>query len=150
MRTGLRNSAAALALAGVIASSMPASAGPVPGNLASIGTAAPSSVIDVRRRGAGVAAGIVAGAIVGGLIAGAARPYYGPEPYYGPGPYDGPGYYDGPVYYYRPRYYRPAPVYIEPGPVYVDPPAVDAPNGPVRRCWVSTDSTRGYGYWQPC
>jgi hypothetical protein len=152
MRTHLRNSAAALALVGVIASSIPAMAGPVPGNLASVGAAAPSSVVEVRRRGggAGVAAGIVAGAIVGGLIAGAANPYYGPGPYYyGPGPYYGPGYDEGPVYY-RPRYYRPAPVYVEPGPVYIDPPAIYDPNGPVRRCWVSTDKDRGFGYWAPC
>lgn len=159
MRTRLRNSAAALALAGTIASIMRASAGPVPGNLASVGAAAPSSITDVRwrGRGGGVAAGIVAGAIVGGLIAGAATPYYygyGPGPYYGPSYYDGPNYYyDGPTYYYRPRYYRPAPIYVEPRLIYVDPPAVYAPrgpNGPVRQCWVSTDKDRGFGYWQPC
>lgn len=154
MRKRLNNSAATLALVCVIASSLPAMAGPVPGNLASVGAATPSSIIDVRGRGGGVAAGIVAGAIVGGLIAGAATPYYyGPGPYYGPGYYYGPDYYESPTYYYRPRYYRPAPVYIEPPPIYVEPPAVYAPrgpNGPVRRCWVSTDKDRGYGYWRPC
>lgn len=94
-----------------------------------------SQVTDVRwRRGGGVAAGVAAGLIVGGIAAAAASPrYYGPPAYY----------------------YEPAPVYAPPPTVYYEEPAYyDAPygdpNGPTRRCWVSTDSTRGYGYWRAC
>ena len=91
-----------------------------------------------------------ASALVGGLIAGAARPYYcGPGlSYYCPSYYYGPSYYyDSPTYDYRSRYYRsPAPVYIDRLAVY----APRGPNGPLRQCWVSTDPTRGYGYWRPC
>ncbi len=149
MRKEFKNAAAALTLIGTIAMTAPASAGPLPGNIASIGTTAPQQMTDVRwRGGGGVAAGIAAGIITGAIIAGAANPYYyGPGPYYyGPGPayYDGPGYYYGPPPYYGPRtYYRyRAPVYAAPPPVYYAP----------RRggCWISTDRDRGFGYWGPC
>jgi hypothetical protein len=73
-----------------------------------------------RNRWVGPAVGFAAGAIVGGAIANANRPYYGCDPYYG----CYPGSYVGPVY--------------------------PDPNGPYRQCWVTTDDTRGYGYYRPC
>lgn len=148
MRPASKRTVVALTVAGLIAASLPAAAGPVPGNLASLGASAPQSVTEARSRGGGaVAAGIAAGIITGAIIAGAAnsRYYYGSGPtyYYGPRYYYGPGYYEPPPYYYVPRYSYRAPVYVEPyGP--------RGGYGPVRQCWVSTDNDRGYGYWRPC
>jgi hypothetical protein len=44
-----------------------------------------------------------------------------------------------------------APYYYAP-PVYAAPaaPAPATVSGATRQCWVSTDSSRGFGYWQPC
>lgn len=77
------------------------------------------------RTAAAAGIGFAAGAVVGAAAANAARNNY----YYGPG-------------YYEPGYaYEPAYVY-EPGYAY-------AP-GPSRGCWVSTDDTRGFGYYGSC
>ena len=60
-----------------------------------------------------------------------------------------PGYYARP--YYEP-YYTPPVVYEEP-PIYTAPTRVyraEPPRGANRQCWVDTDSSRGFGYWQPC
>jgi hypothetical protein len=73
-----------------------------------------------------------------GALAGAAAAnsyyngYYGPDYYYGAGPY---------AYDYAPGYvYEPVPTYVAPAPVY----------GYGGRCWISTDSDRGYGYYGTC
>ncbi|MGE0565767.1 MAG: hypothetical protein AB7O50_14760 [Pseudolabrys sp.] len=134
----------ALSVAGTIAlaSLSPVAAAPVPTSTAQLKASAPTQVVDVRwrgRRGGAVAAGVAAGLIVGGIAAAAAGPRYYYEPGYAYGP--------------PPVYYAPAPVYVEPAPVYVEPPAYYGPrdpNGPVRQCRVTTDDTRGYGYWRPC
>jgi len=66
-------------------------------------------------------------------------PYYG----YGYGwgwPYYGAGVVVGAV--------AAAPYYYAP-PVYAPPPAATR-SGAARQCWVDTDSSRGYGFWQPC
>jgi hypothetical protein len=111
---------AAIALS--VAAFTPGDAAPLASGAATLKSAAPNDVIDVRhwrRRhygwaGAGFATGLALGAL-------ATRPYYGP-------------------YYYGP----PAVVYEAQPQPYIDP------NGPVRQCWVSTDSMRGYGYYVPC
>ena len=80
-----------------------------------------ASPSSARNRWVGPAVGFAAGAIVGSAIANSNRAYYGCDPYYG-------CYSGGPAY----------------GSVYV------APNGYYGQCWVTTDSTRGYGYYRPC
>lgn len=119
-------------LLGALGASVPASAAPMPTSLATLNSAAPANITDVRwrHRGGWIAGGLV----LGGLAAAAAYPYYYGNPYYyGPPPYA----YGGPVYYEAP-----------PRVVYAQPPR--GPNGPVRQCWVPTDDSRGYGYWRPC
>jgi hypothetical protein len=76
--------------------------------------------------GAAIAGGFVAGALVGAAVAN--NGYYGPG-YYGPGYYAPGPYYDSYAY--------------APGPVYAAPPTYG-------RCWHSTDSDRGYGYYGAC
>lgn len=133
--------AIALGLAGTIAlaSLTPAAAAPVMSSSVTLKQSAPAQVIDVRYRhrhrgywGGAAAAGLAAGLIAGAAVAGP-RYYYEPGYAYGPPP----------AYYYEPE-----PVYVEPPATYYGP-RVD-PNGPNRRCWVSTDKDRGYGYWRPC
>jgi hypothetical protein len=80
-------------------------------------------------RNAAAVGGFVAGAAVGAAVAGSNR-YYG-----GPGGYYGPTYYEPAPTYYGGYAYEPAPTYYAPAP---------------RRCWISTDSTRGYGYYGRC
>ena len=63
-----------------------------------------------------------------------------------------PGYYYGSPYYAQP-YYAPPPVVYEEPPIYTAPTRVyraEPPRGANRQCWVDTDSSRGFGYWQPC
>ncbi len=77
-------------------------------------------------RGLGWAgAGFAAGALVGAAAASNARGYYGGPAYYEPAPRS---YYGAPEVYYS-----------EPAPAYYG-----------GRCWVDTDSGRGYGYYGPC
>lgn len=84
-----------------------------------------------KGRNAAAIGGFVAGAAVGAAVAGSSRSYYG-----GPGGYYGPTYYEpAPTYYGGGYAYEPAPTYYAPAP---------------RRCWISTDSTRGYGYYGRC
>src|SRR4051794_27653487 len=121
-------------------------------------------------RNAAAAIGFGAGALVGAAVASSAAPYYGG--YYGPGYAYAPGYgyedyaYD-PGYAYGPApaysYAAPAPAYTYAAPApaytYAQPrvsyersyayspgPAMAAP----AQCWVSTDSSRGYGYYGSC
>jgi hypothetical protein len=56
-----------------------------------------------------------------------------------------PGYYTAAPYYYGPPV-----VYEAAPPVYYAPPPARSRSGATRQCWVDTDSSRGYGYWQPC
>ena len=91
-------------------------------------------------RNAAAAIGFGAGALVG---AAAASNAYGPG--YGPAYYDG-GYADEPGYAYD----EPGPAYdaapaYEPAYAY-EPARVAAPSS----CWVSTDSSRGFGYYGSC
>jgi hypothetical protein len=84
-------------------------------------------------RNAAAAIGFGAGALVGAAAANAAanNAYYGPD--------YGPAYYGG-GYAYEPGYaYDAEPTYE---PAY-------APVAP-RQCWVSTDSSRGFGYYGSC
>ena len=104
------------------------SAAPVLSNAASLKSAVSSDVIEVRSRGAAVAAGVAAGLAVGAIAGAASRPYY--DPYYGA--YD--------AYYGAPAYYA-APVYD--GPVYVAP----AYRG---RCFVPSDHGGTRGHYGPC
>ncbi|MGE0565766.1 MAG: hypothetical protein AB7O50_14755 [Pseudolabrys sp.] len=82
-------------------------------------------------RNAAAIGGFVAGAAVGAAVANSGRGYYAGPGYYEPD-YYGPGYYS---YGYS----------QEIGQV---------PSGPypyaASRCWVSTDSDRGYGYYRAC
>lgn len=147
--TKMNKRAIAAGLAGAMALTAvpPVLGAPVLTGTGVLKVAQPSKVIDVRwrgrRGGRWAAAGIAfaASALIGSAIA-RSRAYS----YY---------YYDGPAYYApAPVYVAPAPVYVEPeyyvepGPVYAAP--LPDPNGPRRRCWVTTDSDRGFGYWQPC
>jgi hypothetical protein len=81
-------------------------------------------------RNAAAVGGFVAGAAVGAAVAGSSNRYYG-----GPGGYYGPTYYEPAPTYYGGYAYEPAPTYYAPAP---------------RRCWIATDSTRGYGYYGRC
>jgi hypothetical protein len=86
-------------------------------------------------RNAAAAIGFGAGALVGAAAASAANNSY----------YYGPGYYDSG---YAPGYaYEPAPVYG--GGYYATDSYAYSPR-PNRGCWVSTDSSRGYGYYGSC
>ena len=91
-------------------------------------------------RNAAAAIGFGAGALVGAAAASSA--YYGPD--------YGPAYYGG-GYAYEPGYaYEAAPAYdVAPAyePAYAYEPA---PMARPRSCWVSTDNTRGYGYYGSC
>jgi hypothetical protein len=85
-------------------------------------------------RNAAAAIGFGAGALVGAAAANAANnSYYGPR-YYEPG------------YAYEPGYVE------EPGYAYESDAVVSY--GPRRgyggQCWISTDSSRGYGYYGAC
>jgi hypothetical protein len=158
-----------IAAAGAIAfvEMVPAAAAPVLSSTAIVKSTAPDMLGQVRWRGgrrgyAGVGIGLgIIGAVAG--IA-AARAYdYGPGYGYGSG-YYAPGYYgDGAYYgspYYGRRYYG--------GYAYDPGPAIAlgviggvagamasapryTPGVSVRgRCWISTDSDRGYGYYGAC
>jgi hypothetical protein len=128
MRNSRFKQAVAMAVAGTIAiaAATPVMAAPTLSGTANIKAAA-TDTINVRSRGHhgwGIGAAVAAGVIGAGVAAAASRPYY--DPYYD---------YDyGPVYSYEPNY-APAPVYR-------------APRG--GRCWVDTDSDRGFGYWGSC
>ena len=98
-----------------------------------LAAATPSEARNHGGAWAAAGAGFAAGAIVGAAAANS----YGPG-YYGPG-YYGPAYY-GPAYYGPGPYaYEAAPVYVAPAPAYVG-----------GRCWHSTDSDRGFGYYGAC
>jgi hypothetical protein len=133
--TRLNKRAIAVGLAGAMALGAVSTgiAAPVMTSTVVLKAAQPSEVVDVRWRGrrgwAAAGIGFAAGALIGSTIA-RSRAY--------------PDYYDD-----EPAFSGPPPaVYVEPAPVYAVPP-ID-PNGPGRRCWVSTDKDRGYGYWGPC
>jgi hypothetical protein len=87
-------------------------------------------------RNAAAAIGFGAGALIGAAAANAAAndAYYGPD--------------YGPAYYGRGYAYEPGYAY-EAAPAYEPAYAYEAPVMP-RRCWVSTDSTRGFGYYGSC
>jgi hypothetical protein len=91
-------------------------------------------------RNAAAAIGFGAGALVGAAAANAAAN----DGYYGPGyaPSYGPAYYGG-GYAYEPGYTYDA------GPAYAPAYAYEPPMAP-RKCWVSTDSSRGFGYYGSC
>jgi hypothetical protein len=149
MRKSISQTMTALTLAGALLAGAvaPVLAGPIPGNVASLGKTAGNQLIDVRWHGGhwhggGIAAGIAAGLIGGAIIGATAAPYYYGPDYYGPYAPPPPYYpYDGPVYA-PPVVYAPPPAVV-----YAPPPG---PNGPARQCWVATDKDRGYGYWRPC
>ena len=136
MRNSWFKQPVAMAVAGAIAiaAATPVMAAPTLSGTAGIKAAA-TDTVNVGYRGHGwgghhhggwgVGAAVAAGVIGAGVAAAASRPYY--DPYYG---YDA-----GPVYNYEPDY-APAPVYR-------------APRGG-GRCWIDTDSDRGYGYWGSC
>lgn len=172
-RKQLMMRAVTIAAAGAIACAdvAPVIAAPVLSSTATLKTAAPDMLDQVRvrraRRGA-VGAGIALGVL--GTVAGAAaasRSYdYGPR-YYAPGYYGGPAYYGAGYYgtgyygepYYGRRYYRR--YTYDPGPAValgvigaVAGAMAVAPGYAPRtsqrgRCWISTDE-RGYGYWGSC
>jgi hypothetical protein len=108
-------------------------------------------------RNTAAAIGFGAGALVGAAAAGAAYNggYYGAGYGYAPGYAYEPGYsYGG--YAYAPGYsYAPAPAYTYSAPApqvtyersYAYSPA---PMAAPAQCWVSTDSSRGYGYYGSC
>lgn len=108
-----------------------------------VAAAVPSQARDGRNTAAAI--GFGAGALVGAAAVSAANQNY----------YRGPAYYDG-GYAYGPVYEEPAYVYTRPAPAYVYEPApryyateayAAAPSG---GCWVSTDNTRGFGYYGSC
>jgi hypothetical protein len=114
-----------------LAALAPSVAAPLSTGATALKSAVPSDVADVRWRRRHRWGGFATGLAIGAL---AARPYY----------YDPPHYYYGPPpahFVAPPRPYYYGPTYVEP---YPDP------NGPIRQCWVSTDSDRGYGYFRPC
>ena len=86
-------------------------------------------------RGGGVAAGIIGGLAAGAIIGSMANQGYYGDGYYGPG------------YSYGPGYYGPGPYAYEPAPVYVVPRRAYSGGG---GCWISTDETRGFGYYGAC
>jgi hypothetical protein len=159
--------AVTIAAAGAIAfvDVVPVIAAPVLSSTATVKMAAPDMLDQVRvRRGRGgaVGAGIALGVL--GAVAGAAaasRSYDN-----GPGYYDAPGYNNGPAYYgeYDGGPYYGRPYYggysYDPGPAValgviggVAGAMADAPVYAPRqrgRCWIDTDSGRGYGYWGSC
>lgn len=132
-------------------------------------TAVPSQAAHGRHAAAAIGFGV--GALAGAAMASAAtQPYYG-SAYYVDGPYAyEPGYAYEPNYVYAPApvYVEPAPAYVytQPAPVYSAPPAYvarPAPTyaqqplavnayaaAPAGQCWVSTDSSRGFGYYGAC
>jgi hypothetical protein len=156
--------AVTIAAAGAIAlvDLVPAVAAPVLSSTAMVKSTAPDMLGQVRWRGgrrgfAGVGIGLgVLGAVAG--IAGARSYDYGPA-YYGGGPYYGGASYGTPYYgspYYGDRYsggyaYHPGPE-IPLGMIggvtaTSDYGAVAYSPG---RCWITTDSDRGYGYFGRC
>jgi hypothetical protein len=170
MKTTLRRAVTA-ALIGATALSVapagfqPAAAMTLPAP-AQMKQAVPSDVITVSSRGrrnTAVGVGVALGVL--GIAAAAAAAerqrereyYYDPGPrYYGPAP----GYYEPAPRYYEPRqrvyvvpddeeevyYVRPAPRVAQPRGAYV------SPKGQVRpgKCWIETDTSRGFGYWGRC
>ncbi len=123
---------AALGLASLSVFGVPmaAQAAALPTSIATLNSAVASDVTTVQYRRAW----------------GGGRRYWGG---YGYGPYWGAaaGFAAGaliasaPYYYGYPSY---APAYA---PAYYGP----SPGaGPIRQCWVTTDDSRGYGYWRAC
>ncbi len=117
----------------------------------------PSQAHDGRWGAAAI--GFGAGALVGAAAASAAYNsgyYYGSDYAYAPGYYDygyAPGYAYAPGYSYgyayEPGYaYQPAPAYTYTAPASRSYAYV--PAAPSRGCWVSTDNTRGFGYYGGC
>jgi hypothetical protein len=156
--------AVTIAAAGAVAfvDVMPAVAAPVLSSTATVKSAAPDMLDQVRIRrgrrgniGAGIALGVI-GAVAG--AAASSRSYgYGPG-YYAPGYYGGGGYYGSPDYgsgYYGGYGYDRGPglaLGIIGG---VAGAMANAPGYAPRvmqggRCWVTTDSDRNYGYWGRC
>jgi len=101
-------------------------------------------------RNAAAAIGFGAGALVGAAAASAANnAYYGPGYAYEPDYAYGPGYAYEPAYTYEPAYVAPAPTYAyEPARpmIYTAGPGWDHDG----QCWISTDQSRGFGYYGPC
>lgn len=97
-------------------------------SLVALAAAAPAEAR--KGRNAAAIGGFVAGAAVGAAVASSNRNYGGPGGYYGP------------------TYYEPAPTYYGGGYAYEAAPTYYAPAP--SRCWHSTDSTRGYGYYGRC
>jgi hypothetical protein len=133
--------AAAAFAVGCAFGTAPAEAAALPSSVAKLQSAVPSqaTTVQYRRWGGG-----------GGRWVGPGRWYGWRGGYWGPG-WGWGGFYGGlaagtvigaaAAAPYYPYYYAPPPaVYAAPGP---------AP-GAVRQCWVSTDDSRGYGYWHPC
>jgi hypothetical protein len=119
-----------------------------------VSVATPSQARDGRWGAAAI--GFGAGALVGAAVASSATPYYGG--YYGPGYAYAPGYSYYDDYAYEPgyTYAAPAPAYTYAAPAprvtyersyaYSPAPMAVAP----AQCWVSTDNTRGFGYYGSC
>lgn len=95
----------------LIGTAAPVAAAPVPSSIATLKTATPPDIVDVRYRGrggAGIAAGIAGGLILGGIIASQPRYYYGPRGYYDYYYYGGPPpLFYGPRVFYPPGHYGP-------------------------------------------
>ena len=94
-------------------------------------------------RNAAAAIGFGAGALVGAAAANAANN----NAYYGPGYYES-GYAYEPGYAYDPGYVEEPAYAYEPAPVvaYGSGPGWDRGG----QCWISTDQSRGFGYYGPC
>ncbi len=121
-------------------------------------------------RNAAAAIGFGAGALIGAAAASAAYNggyYYGPDyAYYGPDYVYGPGYAYDPGYAYGPDYAYDTDYAYGPGYAYEPAPYYSRSRTRVRvsdsayrsygsspaggQCWVSTDNTRGYGYYGAC
>ncbi|HVV80217.1 MAG TPA: hypothetical protein VHD59_11490 [Pseudolabrys sp.] len=111
-----------------------ASGAPVPASVGSLDSALPGNATAVRywhRHWHGGGWGYPYGAAVGFGWG------WGWPGYYAAAPYD-------------PYYYGPPVVYEAAPPIYTAPPPARTRSGAARQCWVDTDSSRGYGYWQPC
>jgi hypothetical protein len=119
-------------------------AAPVPTSIGKIGATAGSSVTDVqyrRWRGGGGGRGWRGG--YGWRGYGWRYPYrYGYGYGWGWPYYYGAGVVAGAAIATAPYYYAP--------PVYTAPPPSATVSGAGRQCWVTTDSSRNYGYWRPC
>lgn len=111
--------------------------------------AAMATPSDARDRWVGPAVAGAAGFAAGAAIGAAASSYeYG---YYESGPY---AYGSGPYAYREPAYVGAGAAYAygEPGYAYGDAYIYDnlGPTTVNGRCFVASDSGRGYGYWGPC